>query len=172
MSDIGSISNLAGANPAPPRPVSGGRSDSPPVPDTVQKAVGQPLTTPQSAVTQAPITDNAQWQQRTNPDGHQAQPGTMPTRQQLTDTVQELNQHLANYETNLQFEIDDQYQQVVVRIVDRETKEVVRQIPSERTLALAKFFKEMEENRQTERLSVTKDSKRLRIDGQLLQAIV
>lgn len=168
MSDIGSISNLAGANPASARPNAGVRSEPPP-PATVQGAVSQPLTAPQSAVTQAPTTDNAQWQQRANPDGHKAQPGAMPTRQQLTDTVQELNQHLANYDTNLQFEVDDQYQQVVVRIVDRETKEVVRQIPSERTLALAKFFREMEENQKTERSSITKDGKQFKVEGLLLQ---
>ena len=60
---------------------------------------------------------------------------------------------------------------MVVQIVDRETKEVVRQIPSEKALALAKFFKEMEDNQKTERSAAGKDSKRLKMEGQLLQAI-
>ena len=55
MSDIGSISNLAGANPALARAAPGARS-TPPEPATVQQAVAQPLTAPQSAVTQSPIT--------------------------------------------------------------------------------------------------------------------
>jgi len=172
MSDIGTISNLAGANPASARSAPGSRSD-PPAPATVQNAVGQPLTTAQSSVTQSPSSAGAERKRNADPDGHQPnlQSGPAPTRQQLTETVQDLNQRLSGYDTNLQFEIDDQSQQMVVQIVDRETKEVVRQIPSEKALALAKFFKEMEDNQKTERSAAGKDSKRLKMEGQLLQAI-
>ncbi len=172
MSDIGTISNLAGANPMSAKSAPGTRSELP-EPATVQNAVGQPLTTAQSSVTQSPTSAGPEWKRNADPDGRQPNlpSGPAPTRQQLTETVQDLNQHLSGYDTNLQFEIDDQSQQMVVQIVDRETKEVVRQIPSEKALALAKFFKEMEDNQKTERSATGKDSKRLKMEGQLLQAI-
>jgi len=162
MSDIGSISNLAGANPALTRAVPGARSEQPPAPATVQDAVSPPLTTPQSSVTQSPKAGNAEWQNRPNPDGQQKSspsPGT-PTRQQLTDTLDHLNQRLGEYNTNLQFEVDDQYQAMVVRIIDRETKEVVRQIPSEKAMAFAKFFKELEGQQSQPTPAGSKDGKR------------
>lgn len=172
MSDIGTISNLAGANPVSARPATGTRSEPPP-PATVQSAVGRPLTTAQSSVAQSPASAGTERKRNADPDGHQpnSQSGPAPTRQQLTETVQDLNQSLREYNTRLQFEIDDQSQQMVVQIVDRETKEVIRQIPSEKALALAKFFKEMEDNQLTERSSSGKDGKQIKVEGLLLQVI-
>ena len=172
MSYIGAINNLAGANPMSVKSAPGTRSELP-EPATVQTAVGQPLTTAQSSVTQSPASAGAERKRNADPDGRQPNPpsNSAPSRQQLTETVNDLNRHLSGYGTNLQFEIDDQLQQMVVRIVDQETKEVVRQIPSEKALALAKFFKEMKDNQQTERSATGKDGKRLKMEGQLLQAI-
>lgn len=175
MSDIGNISNLAGANPALARAAPGARSE-PPEPATVQNAVAQPLTTPQSAVTQSPTAGNAEWRKNADPDSQrQNSPAqTAPTRQQLADTLDHLNQRLRDYNTNLQFEVDDKYQEMVVRIVDRETQEVVRQIPSEQALALAKFFEEMETEQGQGSSSGNpangKESGRLKAEGWLLQA--
>ena len=175
MSDIGSISNLAGANPALARAAPGARS-MPPEPATIQNAVAQPLSTPQSAVTQSPTAGNAEWNRRTDPDSPQNSPqsGASPDRQQLADAVERLNQHLRESNTSLQFEVDDQYQEMVVRIVDQETKEVVRQIPSEKALALAKFFEEMEPGQgqgpPSGGASNGKASRRLRVEGWLLRA--
>ncbi|MBZ4194403.1 MAG: hypothetical protein LAE24_08855, partial [Candidatus Contendobacter sp.] len=66
MSDIGTISNLAGANPVSARPTTGARSEPPP-PATVQNAVGQPLTTAQSSVTQSPASAGAERKRNTDP---------------------------------------------------------------------------------------------------------
>ncbi|MFZ4792111.1 MAG: flagellar protein FlaG [Candidatus Competibacteraceae bacterium] len=164
MSDIGSISNLAGANPVLARPAPGARSEQPPAPATVQDAVSPPLTTPQSSVTQLPRSGGAEWQGNANPDGQQKNSAT-PTRQQLTDTLDDLNQRLGEYNTNLQFEVDDQYQEMVVRIVDRETKEVVRQIPSEKAMAFARFFKELESHQSRPVPTGGKDSKGIKAEG-------
>lgn len=175
MSDIGTISNLAGANPASARPAPGERSASP-EPASLQSAVGRPLTTPQTAVTQAPTTSNAAWQQSTNPDGQQKNSPSQatPTREQLAGTLDQLNQRLNEYNTNLQFEMDDQYQQMVVRIVDRETKDVIRQIPSEKAMAFAKFFRDMDDHQQNPAAPAggasTKEKKRLEAEGWLLRA--
>lgn len=169
MSDIGNIGNLfSGTNP-----VSVVRS-TPPEPAAVQGAVAQPLTTPQSAVTQSPIAGNAEWKQNPDPNGQQQnlRSSATPNRQQVTDTVERLNRRLRDYNTNLQFEVDDKYQEMVVRIVDRETQEVVRQIPSEEALALAKFFDELEAE-QNQELPISgsvgnKENNKMKIEGFLL----
>lgn len=170
MSDIGTISNLAGANPVLARAAPGARSE-PPAPTTIQNAVAQPLTTPQAAVTQSPAAGSAEWQRHADPDNQRHDASSTSARQQLADTLDHVNQRLREYNTNLQFAMDDQYQEMVVRIVDRKTQEVVRQIPSEKALAFAKFFEEMEDQQQHQTGSASsKDSKRLQAEGWLLQA--
>lgn len=176
MSDISNLSNLAGANTALARNTSSGRP-APPEPATVQQAVAQPLTTPQSSVTQSPRADGAAWQRNTRSDGHQPQPGAAPTHQQVNDTINHLNQRLRHYNTALEFEMDDQYDKMVVRIVDRDTQEVVRQIPSEKTLALAQFFNELDEQQGQESFVALQNSGDqnqldLKLEGLLFQAKV
>lgn len=64
----------------------------------------------------------------------------------LTEAVDELNQRFKGLSrTNLQFNIDDKADQVVVKVMDVETEEVIRQIPPEEMLKLAAFFKEQAE---------------------------
>ena len=173
MSDIGSISSLAGFNPALVRTAPGART--PPEPAAIQGAAAQPLTTPQSSVTQSPAAGNAEWKQNLGPDSQRqnSQAGASD-REQLTGTVDQLNQKLRDYNTSLQFEVDDKYQEMVVRIVDRETKEVVRQIPSEEALALAKFFEDIEAEQAQGPPSGNpakgKESGRLKVEGWLLRA--
>lgn len=173
MSDIGNINPLTGANPAQARATPSERS-MPSEPATAQSAVAPPLTAASSSVTQAPAAGNAEWQRETSSSQSQGQDplaGPAPTRQQLSETVTQLNQHLRNYDTNLQFEIDDKYGEMVVRIVDRQTQEVVRQIPSEKVLALANFFKELQsdQGRRTAKPSNGKNSG-LQVEGWLLRA--
>lgn len=179
MSDL-SIRSFSGANPATvARP-------APPEPPAVQQAVAQPLTNPQSAVMQSPDAANAQWRNQRNGNANvqpqqestaeQQQPATTATSERLMDTVNYLNQFLQRFDTSLQFDIDSQYGEMVVRIVDRETKEVIRQIPSEETLAFTKFFKEMEECGQnipeSSQGSGTSDNQRLKVEGLLLDTKV
>ncbi|MBK8754209.1 MAG: flagellar protein FlaG [Candidatus Competibacteraceae bacterium] len=145
MSMISNINPLTGVNPPLARDPATARP-TPPDPATVESAVAQPLTTPQSAVNQSPNASNAEWQRSANPDGQQQNPpaGTTADREQLIKALDQLNQSLGHYDTNLRFDIDDQSQTMVVRIVDQETHEVVRQIPSEKALAVARYFKELE----------------------------
>ncbi|OGT22444.1 MAG: hypothetical protein A2V90_09925 [Gammaproteobacteria bacterium RBG_16_57_12] len=54
---------------------------------------------------------------------------------QINDLVQQLHR-------NLQFTVDKDTGRTVVRVIDAETDEVVRQIPSEELLAIARHIKE------------------------------
>lgn len=173
MSDIGSLNSLTGSNALLSRGPSGPRA-APHEPAAMQSAVAQPLTAPQSAVTQSPTAGNAEWQRRAESTNPQQKPQDAAARRQLNETLDHLNQRLRQHDTQLRFEVDDQYQQMVVRIVDQQTKEVVRQIPSEQALALAKFFDEQEiQNSQVpsgEYPLGVKEGGRLKVEGWLLRA--
>ena len=56
--------------------------------------------------------------------------------------VEEGNKLLDNVQRNLQFKVDESTKQVVMSIVDKSTGEVIKQIPSEDVLALAKRMQE------------------------------
>ncbi|TVR65162.1 MAG: flagellar protein FlaG [Candidatus Competibacteraceae bacterium] len=69
-----------------------------------------------------------------------------PNAQALTAAVEELNQHFQDLpNTHLQFSMDDQSGEMVVKVMDVEKEEVIRQIPPQEVLALAAFFKEQAE---------------------------
>ena len=44
------------------------------------------------------------------------------------------------FNTNLNFSIDKELNEVVVKVIDKDTQEVVRQIPAENLLSMAKHF--------------------------------
>lgn len=60
------------------------------------------------------------------------------TEDELTKTVTELNEKLANEELRVAFSMDKDSGHFVVKIHDSQTGELVRQIPSEETLKFAK----------------------------------
>lgn len=58
--------------------------------------------------------------------------------------AEEGNKVLAEVQRNLQFKVDDETNRVVVSVVDRKSGEVLRQIPSDEILALAKRLKDLD----------------------------
>ena len=58
--------------------------------------------------------------------------------QRLEDVVKEVNEFIKPINNSLQFSIDDESGTTVVKVIDAETDEVIKQIPSEEMLALAK----------------------------------
>lgn len=66
----------------------------------------------------------------------------------LEQALQDLNGYVQNVQRNLQFDVDDTSGHTVIRVVDSETEEVIRQIPSEEVLALARHLKSMGEGEQ------------------------
>ena len=56
----------------------------------------------------------------------------------LTGAVQKLNDYVAPALQTIQFSIDDDTDRIVVKVVDTETQEVLRQIPNEEVLAISK----------------------------------
>ena len=66
-----------------------------------------------------------------------------PSQADLVEPVQRINEVLRQY--GVEFELNDT-SQVITRIVDRETGDLLRQIPSEEVLAIAERLGEMQGN--------------------------
>ena len=62
---------------------------------------------------------------------------------ELTGAIDQLNGYLEATQRGLHFSIDDDSGRTIVRVVDMETDEVIRQIPSEEMLALIRHFSEV-----------------------------
>lgn len=56
----------------------------------------------------------------------------------LRDAVEKVNQYADIQKVSLRLQVEKELQQVIVKVVDIETDEVIRQIPSEQTIAIAK----------------------------------
>ena len=61
----------------------------------------------------------------------------------LKEAAQQVNTYLKSNSSSLQFEVDGETDKVVVRIVDSDTKELIRQIPSEEMLAISQSLDKM-----------------------------
>ena len=76
-----------------------------------------------------------------------APPSLEPVQQansvEVAQAVQQLNQAMQASNSSLSFSIDKATKQAVVTVTDSETGEVVMQIPSKETLALARYLNEM-----------------------------
>jgi flagellar protein FlaG len=60
----------------------------------------------------------------------------------LKDVVSELNNLVRELHRELRFSVDDESGDTVIRVVDSETEEVVRQIPSEEVVRMRKHLQE------------------------------
>jgi len=59
--------------------------------------------------------------------------------EKLTEAVDKINEMMQQGKQMLTFQLDDDSGRMVVRVIDSQSKEVVRQIPSEETLNFAKY---------------------------------
>ncbi|QGZ39232.1 flagellar protein FlaG [Pseudoduganella flava] len=107
---IDTLGSLAG-----PRP-SLGATDSAPAPQPASRAPATPTETT-AAVTA------------------KAETGSMD---ELKDAIGKLNESMQAQSQSLEFSIDEDSKRTVVKVVDLATKEVVRQIPTEEALQIAK----------------------------------
>jgi len=57
--------------------------------------------------------------------------------------ARQINEFLKSSDSNVQFAIDSESSKVVVRVVDSQTREVIRQIPSEELLAISRSLDQL-----------------------------
>jgi flagellar protein FlaG len=65
------------------------------------------------------------------------------SKEQLREAMNKVSSYMQNVQRNLNFSIDDSTGQTVVKVIDAESEEVIRQFPSEEMLALARHLSEM-----------------------------
>lgn len=110
-------------------------SNSPTVPVASSKPISgsAPVRAPVAAtpVAKAPLQQQAEQTQTEIP------------RQQLGAAIETANETLRRSGSSLQFTIDNETDSAIVTMVDAESGEVIRQIPSEEALAIARSIDEM-----------------------------
>lgn len=74
-------------------------------------------------------------EQKDVPSEKSAQP---VSSEELEAAVSSVREYIKPFNSDLQFSVNDETDKVIVKVVDSETKEVIRQIPSEEMLAIAK----------------------------------
>ena len=63
---------------------------------------------------------------------------TKPKPEELDQAVKAVNEFVKPFNNALNFSVDQESKTTVVKVIDQSTKEVIRQIPSEEMLAIAK----------------------------------
>jgi flagellar protein FlaG len=70
-------------------------------------------------------------------------PGRTPEDEQaLEKAVSDISSYVQNLQRDLQFKVDTDLGRTIVSVIDSETKEVIRQIPSEDAIKRARFLEE------------------------------
>ena len=96
-----------------------------------------------SAVGGVPEPENGQ----KLPDTGNALPSEMdkyPSRNVISSAVDNLNQCVQNIRRELEFSIDENSGRTVIKVLDAETKEVIRQIPPEEVVSLSQNLSKKE----------------------------
>lgn len=68
-----------------------------------------------------------------------------PSIEKLQGMVEDINRTLKQMNKNLEFSVDEATKQTVVRMVDTESGEVIRQFPSEEALGIAQSIEQMKQ---------------------------
>jgi len=117
--------------------------------------MGLPLTPPTgstSAISAAtsevpsravPISPGSTAEARLPGAGKEPQ-STQPTQKELQQAVDELQRKVQTFAPDLRFSVDHDTGRTVVTVTDADTQELIRQIPAEEALRLAKEIDRME----------------------------
>lgn len=95
----------------------------------------RPATRQSQEATKLPVEDAAQTK---------AQPA--PTAAELGDAVESINQFVNAQMRTLNFSVDENSGKAVVKVIDFETKDVIRQIPGEEVLKMASAIKKLQDD--------------------------
>lgn len=101
--------------------------------------VVQQQTAPVPAGRQSEVGGNAAAAQTAKTE---AQSIANDTRQSVRETVEQVEQQIQQINRSLRFSIDDESGYTIVKVIDRDTDELIRQIPSETFLSIAKNLQE------------------------------
>lgn len=95
------------------------------------------------------------------------------TSEELEELAAELNEKIRGISTSIQFSVDEDYSGILIKVIDNENDEVIRQIPPPDAVALAKFLREVEEHGDATKLAELSHASSqggLSVEGLLLHA--
>ncbi|RNF30549.1 hypothetical protein NM04_11975 [Massilia aurea] len=101
-------------------------------------SIAKPEERPAAAT--ATGTVNARQVRPDTPDA----PDALPGKDEVSAAVKKLNEAMPPSAQSLEFEIDEDSKEIVVKIIDQSTREVVRQMPSKEALEMAKAIDKMQ----------------------------
>jgi flagellar protein FlaG len=78
-------------------------------------------------------------------DKSQPEGSIKPSRDDVSAAVKKMNDAMLGSSQSLQFSIDEDSKDLVVKVIDQNTKEVLRQMPSKEALQIAKSIDKMME---------------------------
>lgn len=73
----------------------------------------------------------------------QEQDAEKPSVEELQQVVREMNEFVQNVRRELNFSVDEEVGRTIIKVIDSENDEVIRQIPAEEVLAVARHIKAM-----------------------------
>lgn len=71
-------------------------------------------------------------------------PSAPPNREEVSNAVKKLNEAMPPSAQSLEFEIDQDSKEIIVKVIDQSTKELIRQMPTEEALERAKAIDKMQ----------------------------
>jgi len=61
-----------------------------------------------------------------------------PTAEQVAQSLQDINKVMAGFSISVQFQLDPDYKELIVKVVDQDTGKLIRQIPTEEVVEMSK----------------------------------
>ena len=88
------------------------------------------------------VADQIAQQQDVAVQKEQAKESRAQIEEKLTQQVSKMNEYVQSIQRDLNFSVDDSSGEVVVKVFNRQTSELIRQFPTEEALKLAEHMKE------------------------------
>ncbi len=114
-----------------------------PLASTVEQNPGTPQAAAATTVTPIKESGTDTQLQNNQHNRHEPSPGMINS---LDSTLEQINQSLEAWATGMRFEMDDDAQRLVVSIVDNNTGEVLRTVPSDAVIQIAKMIVQLQGN--------------------------
>ena len=110
---------------------------------TVAKNSGQ-VTKPD--VANVPVNNGSVYGGESLPPRGKELPDQAVDTAELSEKVTEINDIIRNIQRDLAFNIDEDSGKTVIRVIDSQSGELIRQIPSEKVLAIATHLRDFQED--------------------------
>lgn len=72
------------------------------------------------------------------------QPDAVVSQKQLSEALESINKALRQQSPGLEFSVDEDTDRTIVRVIDTETNEVIRQMPTREALEISKAIERMQ----------------------------